>query len=35
MDTVPCLIADDLSNAQIKAFRIADNKVAEFSEWVL
>jgi DNA modification methylase len=33
MDTVPCLIADDLTDAQIKAFRIADNKVAEFSEW--
>jgi site-specific DNA-methyltransferase (adenine-specific) len=30
---VPCLIADDLTPAQIKAFRIADNKVSEFAEW--
>lgn len=30
---VPCVIADDLSDQQIKAFRIADNRVAEFSEW--
>ena len=33
LETVPCVIADDLSPAQIKAFRIADNKAAEFSEW--
>ena len=33
MDEVPCIIADDLSPEQIKAFRIADNKVAEASEW--
>jgi DNA modification methylase len=31
--TVPCLIADDLTDEQIKAFRIADNKSAEFAEW--
>ncbi|MFL8888680.1 ParB N-terminal domain-containing protein [Helcococcus kunzii] len=30
---VPCIIADDLTQSQIKAFRIADNKVSEFSEW--
>lgn len=30
---VPCIIADDLTDTQIKAFRIADNKVAEYSEW--
>ena len=30
---VPCVIADDLSPAQIKAFRIADNKVSEYSQW--
>lgn len=30
---VPCIIADDLTPAQIKAFRIADNKTAEYSEW--
>ena len=30
---VPCVIADDLSEEQIKAFRLADNKVSEFAEW--
>lgn len=30
---VPCLIADDLTEEQIKAYRLADNKVSEFSEW--
>ena len=30
---VPCVIADDLNEEQIKAFRLADNKVAEKSEW--
>lgn len=30
---VPTIIADDLTEDQIKAFRIADNKVAEFSSW--
>lgn len=29
---VPCIIADDLTPEQIKAFRLADNKVAE-SDW--
>lgn len=33
LEEVPCIIADDLSEAQIKAFRIADNKVSEFSDW--
>ena len=28
IEEVPCIIADDLTPAQIKAFRIADNKVA-------
>lgn len=32
-DRVPCIVADDLTNEQIKAYRLADNKVAEFSEW--
>ena len=33
MKTVPCIIADDLTPEQVKAFRLADNKVAEFAEW--
>ena len=33
MQEVPCIIADDLTEAQVKAFRIADNRVAEESEW--
>ena len=32
LNEVPCLIADDLTDAQIKAYRIADNKLNE-SEW--
>lgn len=35
MESVPCLIADDLSDAEIKAFRLADNKTAEYAEWDL
>lgn len=35
MKTVPCIVADDLSEEQIKAFRLADNKVSEFAEWDL
>ena len=30
---VPCIIADDLTEEQIKAFRLADNKVSEKSQW--
>ncbi len=30
---VPCVIADDLTDEQIKAFRLADNKVAEIATW--
>jgi DNA modification methylase len=30
---VPCIIADDLSEDQIKAFRLADNKTAELASW--
>ena len=35
LKTVPCIIADDLTDEQIKAFRLADNKVAEQSNWDL
>lgn len=30
---IPCIIADDLTEEQVKAFRLADNKVAEKSMW--
>ena len=30
---VPCVIAEDLTPEQVKAFRIADNKTAEIAEW--
>jgi hypothetical protein len=30
---VPCIVADDLSDEQVQAFRLADNKVAELAEW--
>ena len=33
LETVPCVVADDLTDEQIKAFRLADNKVAEKAEW--
>ena len=32
---VPCIMADDLTDEQVKAFRIADNKVGEIAEWDL
>ena len=33
IEEVPTIVADDLTEQQIKAFRIADNRVAEESEW--
>lgn len=33
METVLCIVADDLTDEQIKAFRLADNKTGEFAEW--
>jgi len=35
MDTVPCIIADDLTDEQVRAFRLADNKTSELAEWDL
>ncbi|HOD61433.1 MAG: ParB N-terminal domain-containing protein [Clostridiales bacterium] len=35
LDEVPCIIADDLTDEQIKAFRLADNKTAELATWDL
>lgn len=33
LESVPVIVADDLSPEQIKAFRLADNKVGEIAEW--
>ena len=33
LDKVPCVVADDLTDEQIKAYRLADNKVSELAEW--
>jgi ParB-like chromosome segregation protein Spo0J len=33
MKEVPCVIADDLTEEQVKAYRLADNKVSEAAEW--
>lgn len=33
MKEVPCIVADDLTENQIKAYRLADNRTAEFSLW--
>ena len=33
METIPCIVEDDLTPEQEQALRIADNKVAEIAEW--
>lgn len=33
LEKVPCIIADDLTDEQVKAFRIADNSSAQVAEW--
>lgn len=33
LKTVPCIYADDLTDEQVKAFRLIDNKTAEYAEW--
>lgn len=30
---LPCIVADDLTDEQVKAFRLADNKTAELAGW--
>lgn len=33
IEEIPCISAEDLTEEQVKAFRIADNKTAELAEW--
>lgn len=33
MDSYPCLIADNLTDEQVRAYRLADNKTAEIAIW--
>lgn len=33
LETVPCIVADDLTPEQVKAYRLADNKTGELAEW--
>ena len=33
IDTVPVIVADDLTSEQVKAFRLADNKTGELAQW--
>ena len=33
LKSIPCLVADDLTEEQVKAYRLADNKVSEAAEW--
>ena len=35
LETVPCIMANDLTPEKIKAYRLADNKTAELAEWDL
>lgn len=35
MTEVPVLVADDMTEEQVRAYRLADNKTAEFSQWDL
>lgn len=33
LETVPCVIADNLTEEQCRAYRLADNKVGELAQW--
>ena len=35
LDEIPCIVAGDLTEEQVKAFRLADNKVGEIATWNL
>jgi len=33
LDTVPCIVRDDLTEEEVRAYRIADNRTGEYAEW--
>jgi len=33
LETVPCIVADDLTNEEIREYALVDNKAGELSEW--
>lgn len=33
LKTIPCVVADDLTEEQVNAYRLADNKTNELAEW--
>ncbi len=33
MEELPCIVADQLSDKQLRAFQLADNKTGEFAKW--
>ena len=33
IEEIPCVIAEDLTEEQVRAYRLADNKVSEFAKW--
>lgn len=35
IEEIPCIYANDLTEEQVKAFRLADNKVGEIADWDL
>ena len=35
IDRIPCIVADDLTDEQVRAYRLVDNKVCELATWDL
>lgn len=35
METVPCIMADDLTPKQVKAYRLLDNRISDFAQYDL
>lgn len=33
IENIPCIVADDLTEEQVRAYRLADNKVSELAGW--